>query len=140
MMRIKKVRFIDEVKNELNDSVDVGIEFENGSSYTIIVQTPDDLVEEMLQEGRDFIEPGTPVIIVKQLTKKTVNEAIKAYAEDEGYWLKLCQFGDALDISVFNKLEAQDRQDVELFPLEGLSWLFYHIQKYLNIPSASSFL
>ena len=137
MMQIKKVRFIDEVKNELNDSVDVGIEFEDGSSYTIIVRTPDDLVEEMLQEGIDFIKPGTPVIIVKQLTKKTVNEAIKAYAEDEGYWLKLCQFGDELDISVFNKLEAQHREDVELFPLEGegLSWFFYHIQKYLNIPS-----
>ena len=132
MMRIKKIRFIDEVKDQLNDSIDVGIEFEDGSSYTIIVRTPDDLVEEMLQEGTNFIKPGTPVILVKQLTKETVNEAIKAYAEDEGYWLKLCQFGDELDISVFNKLE--------LFELEGLDRLFYYIQKYLNIPSDNRIL
>jgi hypothetical protein len=135
MMRIKKISFIDEVKDQLNDSIDVGIEFENGYSYTISVRTPDDSVEEMLQEGTNFIKPGTPVIVVKQLTKKTVNEAIEAYAEDEGYWLKLCQFGDELDISIFNKLEAQHREDLELFELEGLDRLFYYIQKYLNIPS-----
>jgi len=54
MMRIKKIRFIDEVRDQLNDSIDVGIEFEDGSSYTIIVRTPDDLVEEMLEEGTNF--------------------------------------------------------------------------------------
>ena len=84
MIRIKKIRFIDEVKDQFNNSIDVGIEFEDGSSYTIIVQTPDDLVEEMLQEDTTFIKPDTPVIVVKQLTKKTVNEAIKTYSEDEG--------------------------------------------------------
>ena len=133
MMRIKKIRFIDEVKDQLNDSIDVGIEFEDGSFYTIIVRTPDDFVEEMLEEGTNFIKPGTPVIVVKQLTKKTVNEAIKAYAEDEGYWLKLCQFGDELDISVFNKLEAQHREDVELFELEGLDRLFYYTDNRILI-------
>ena len=29
MMRIKKISFIDEVKDQLNDSIDVGIEFEH---------------------------------------------------------------------------------------------------------------
>lgn len=135
MMLIKEIRFIDEVKDQINDSIDVGVEFEDGSCYTIIVRTPDDLVQEMLEEGTDFIEPGTPVIVVKQLTKKTVHEAIKAYAEDEGYWLKLCQFGDELDISVFNKLEAQRREDVKLSELAVLDRLFYYIQKYLKMPS-----
>jgi len=107
MMRIKKISFIDEVKDSLNDSIDVGIEFEDGYSDTVIVRTSADLVEEILQEGTNFIKPGTSVIVVKQLTKKMVNEAIEAYAEDEGYWLKLCQFGDELDISIFNKLEAE---------------------------------
>ena len=69
-MQIKKIRFIDEVKNQLNDNVDVGIEFEDGYSYTIIVRTPQDLIEEMLQEGTDFIKPGTPVIIVKLLLRR----------------------------------------------------------------------
>ena len=135
IMLIKKIRFIDEVKDQLNDSIDVGIKFEDGSFYTIIVRTPNDLVEEILQEGTNFIKPSTPVIVVKELTKKMVYEAIEAYAEDEGYWLKLCQFGDALDTSVFNKLEVQHHEDLELFELEKLDRLFYYIQKYLNIPS-----
>jgi hypothetical protein len=41
MMRIKKIKFFDEVRNEFNDTIDVGVEFEDGYSYTIIVRTPD---------------------------------------------------------------------------------------------------
>ena len=44
--------------------------------------------------------PNIPEIIVK--------EAIQAYAKNDGYWLKLCQFGDDIDISVLNKLEKQN--------------------------------
>jgi hypothetical protein len=64
-MRIRKISFIDEVKDQFNDSIDVAIEFEDGSSYTIIVRTPDDLVEEILQKGTNFIKPCTPAIVVK---------------------------------------------------------------------------
>jgi len=112
-MRIKKINFIDEVRDEFNDSIDVGVEFEDGYSYTIVVRTPDDLVEEMLQEKTNFLQTGTPTIVVKKLTKEIVTEAIKAYAEGEGYWLKLCQFGDELDIAIFNKLEAEHRKEWE---------------------------
>jgi hypothetical protein len=65
----------------------------------------------MLQEKANFIEPGTPMIVVRKLTKKIVTEAIKAYSEGEGYWLKLCQFGDELYISVLNKLDAEYREE-----------------------------
>lgn len=44
MMRIKKIRFIDEVRDEYTDSIDVGVEFEDNYSYTIVVRTPNDLV------------------------------------------------------------------------------------------------
>ena len=67
----------------------------------MIIRTPDDLVEKMLQEGTNSSKPYTLVLLVKQLIKKTANETIKAYAEDEEY---LCQFRDELDISVLNKL------------------------------------
>ena len=67
----------------------------------------------MLQEGTNFIKPGTPVIVVKQLTYETVNEVIKVYVEDEGYWLKLCQFGDDIAISVLNKLEEEHHKEWE---------------------------
>ena len=38
MMRIKKISFIDEVRDEYNDSIDVGVEFEDGSSLLSVHQ------------------------------------------------------------------------------------------------------
>jgi len=55
MTRIKKSNFIDEIKNKYNDSIDVGVEFEDDYYYTIVGRTPDDLVEKMLQEKTNFI-------------------------------------------------------------------------------------
>nr|YP_010134180.1 hypothetical protein KYX03_pgp003 [Navicula veneta]QWM93670.1 hypothetical protein [Navicula veneta] len=76
------------------------------------------------------MKPGSPTIVVKKLTKEIVTEAIEAYAKDEGYWLKLCQFGDHLDISVLNKLDATFREECSLFYLEGFD---YYLQKYVKI-------
>ena len=45
IMKIKEIKFIDEIKDQFNNSINIGIEFEDGSSYTIFVQTPDNLVE-----------------------------------------------------------------------------------------------
>jgi hypothetical protein len=42
----------------------------------------------MENEKSDFLSPGDPIIIVKKMTKKVVEEAIQAYAADEGYYLK----------------------------------------------------
>jgi hypothetical protein len=114
-MLIKKIRFIDEIRDVYNDSVDVGVVFEDGYSYTIVVSTPRDLLEEMHQEKTNFIRPGTPRIIVKKLTKEIVTEAIQAYAENDGYWLKLYQFADDIDISVLDQLEAEDHKEWEEF-------------------------
>ncbi len=65
------------------------------------------------QEKANFVRPGTLKIIVKKLTKEIVTEAIEAYAEDTGYWLKLYQFANSIDISIFNKLEAEHRKEWE---------------------------
>ena len=67
-------------------------------------------MEEMVQEKTNFLQPGTPMIVVKKLTKDIVTEAIRAYSEGQGYWLKLCQFGDELDITILNKLDAEHRK------------------------------
>ena len=110
-MRIKKIDFINEITDPYNDSVDVGVEFKEGYSYTIVVRTPADLANEMLRENTNYVEPGTPMIIVKKLTEEIVNEAIQTYAKSEGYWLKLCQFGDELDIDMLNKLNTKYREE-----------------------------
>lgn len=111
-MKIKEIQFIDEVKDVDNDNIDVGVVFKDNHAYTIIVRTPQNLLQEMEKEKTNFVQPGTPTIIVKKLTKEIVTEAIEAYLklDDDAYWLKLCQFGDNIDISVLNKLDSQQRK------------------------------
>lgn len=112
-MKIKRIEFADEITDPYMDSLDVFVENEDGYTYTIVVTTPNDLLDQMKQEKINFTMPGTPKIIVKKLTEQIIREAIQAYAENDGYWLKLCQFGDDIDISVLNKLEAEHRKEWE---------------------------
>lgn len=112
-MRIKRIEFAHEITDPHVDNLDVFVENEDGYTYTIVVSTPGDLVDQMEQEKINFIRPDTPKIIVKKLTEPIVREAIEAYAENDGYWLKLCQFGDDIDISVLNKLEEEHRKEWE---------------------------
>ena len=67
------------------DNLDVLVENEDGYTYTIVVSTPVDLLDQMEQEKINFIMPHTPKIIVKKLTEQIVREAIQAYAENDGY-------------------------------------------------------
>ena len=112
-MRIKRIEFMHEITDVENGNVDVVVEDENGYTYVIVVGTSGDLLDEMEQEKTNFVRPGAIMIIVKKLTKEIVTEAIQAYAEDDGYWLKLYQFADSIDISILNKLEAEHRKERE---------------------------
>ena len=69
-MWIRKITFIDEVKDQLNNSIDIGIEFKNDFFYIIIVRTPDNSIEEMLQKSANFIKPDILIIVIKKLAKK----------------------------------------------------------------------
>ena len=42
----------------------------------------------MDNERSNFLSPGDPMIIVRKFTKKIIEETLKAYTEDEAYWLK----------------------------------------------------
>ena len=112
-MQIKSIEFAHEITNPYLDTLDVIVENEDGYTYTVVVSTPGDLMIQMAEEKINFIPPSAPKIIVKKLTEPIVRKAIEAYAEDDGYWLKLCQFGDDIDISVLNKLEEKHRKEWE---------------------------
>jgi hypothetical protein len=129
-MEIKRIKFMEDVRDVNNDNIDVLVEKEDGSNYIVTVGTPQDLLEKMNQEKTNFIRPGTPMIIVKKLTKEIVREAIQAYGEDDGYWLKLHHFADSIDIYVLNKLEAEYRKERKEFAiLRGLEKLQDDINK-----------
>jgi len=78
-MKIKRIEFLEDVRDVSNDNIDVLIEKSNGSSFIVIVGTPQNLLEKMSQEKMNFIRPGIPMIIVKKLTKQIVRKAIGAY-------------------------------------------------------------
>ena len=91
-MKITEIQFAHEITSS-SDSLDVFVTTSCGHTHTIVVSTPDSLLSEMGDDG--FIRPHTPRIIVKKLTRQIITEAIYAYAEpNNGYWIKLCQFGD----------------------------------------------
>ena len=112
-MKIKSIEFAVEVKDEYIDNIDVFVESWDGYTYTVVVSTPQDLAEEMDQENTNFVQPTAMTIIVKRLTKEIVREAIEAYAKNDGYWLKLCQFSDSIDVSILDKLQADHRKELE---------------------------
>jgi hypothetical protein len=68
--------------------MDVSVNLENGRNYVLVVGTPKNLLRLMENEKSDFLSPGDPIVIVKKMTKEVVEEAIKAYAEDDAYYLK----------------------------------------------------
>ena len=129
-MKIKRIEFLEDVKDASNDNIDVLVEKVDGSSFIVTVGTPQNFLEEMSQEKTNFIRPGVPMIIVKKLTKEIVREAIRAYGEGDGYWLKLYHFADSVGIYVLNKLEAEyNKERKEFAILRGLEKLQDDINK-----------
>ena len=96
-MKIKRIEFMEEIRDVYNYNIDVLVENEDGYNCIIVVGTAQDLLEEMKQEKTNFVGPGTPHIIVKKLTKEIVTEAIEAYAQDDAFWLKLHHFAINID-------------------------------------------
>lgn len=58
-MKIKRIDFMEDVRNVSNDNIDVLVEKKDSSNYIVTVGTPQDLLEEMSQEKTNFISPGT---------------------------------------------------------------------------------
>ena len=57
----------------------------------------------MNNEKSDFLSPSGPMIIVKKLTKEVVEDAIKIYPENNGYYLKF--YAAHFDIKTLNVLK-----------------------------------
>jgi hypothetical protein len=63
-MEITRIEFAEDIRDVDNDNIDVFVENEDGYTYTVTVGTPQDLLEEMNQRKRNFVQPGTLMIIV----------------------------------------------------------------------------
>ena len=98
---------LEDIMDIEDDNIDVFVELEDGYTCTVVVATAKNLVSLMDKERMNYFEPGHPFIIVKKLTEEIIEEAVRAYAEDDAYWLKFYHFGGKVDIAVFNQLQAE---------------------------------
>ncbi len=109
-MLIRSISFptyLENVADIKNSNIDAFIELENGDSYTVVIATAKNIVSLMDNEKTNFSEPGDPFIIVRKLTKEIIEETVKAYAENDAYWLKFYHFAGEVDTAVFNRLQAE---------------------------------
>jgi hypothetical protein len=107
-MLIKKISFpspLEYTEDIYDDNLDVFVELENGSEYTVIVGTPKNLLTLMNRHEMDFLEPGCPFIIVKKLTMEVIKKAIHAHTQDDAYWLKLHYFSGSIESDMFDRLQ-----------------------------------
>ena len=93
-----------EVNDITNDNIDVFVEMEDGNTYTLIVTTPLNIMQLMEKDNLDYLQPGPPMIIVKELTFDAIDSAVKAFSEDNAYWLKEYYVSGNFEINVLNKL------------------------------------
>ena len=105
-MKVESITFLsdlEDVKDIFDDNVDVAVKLDDGHEYIVVVATQKNLLTLMNNEKSDFLSPGDPMIIVRKLTKEVVEDAIQAYAEDDGYYLKF--YAANLDIKTLNVLK-----------------------------------
>jgi hypothetical protein len=111
LLKVKEISFpspLKYIEDIYDDNLDVFVELEDGSDYTVIVGTPKNLLTLMNRHETDFMEPGCLFIIVRKLTMEVIEKAIHAHIQDDAYWLKLHHFSGSIKSEMFNKLQ-EDR-------------------------------
>ena len=136
-MLIRNIRILDEITDIENDSVDVCVDSEDGYTFTVSIATTKHLLQRMDEENSNFSNPNELIIVVRKLTQEIITEALEAYAEDNGFWLKLHGFASEIDISVFDELQAKHvKESIEFNLLSGLDDLEKEINKFDKLNNA----
>lgn len=91
-MKVESITFLSNLKDVediFDDNMDMVVKLNDGHKYVVVVATQKNLLTLMNREKSAFLSPGDPMIIVKKMTKEVIEKAIHAYAENNGYYLKL---------------------------------------------------
>jgi len=112
--KIKKIsylRYKEDITEIPYSNIDVFVELEDNSTFTVVLATPKNLEYLMDYDKMNYLEIGDPIIVVKKLTKAVIVETIKAYASKrDGYWLKLHHFAANIDPTIFKKLQDEKNE------------------------------
>lgn len=69
--------------NPENDNMDVCLSFPDGRSFGFVVTTPEILQFLMKQDGKPYLTPGAPMLVVEKLTEEVVSRLMAELAQDE---------------------------------------------------------
>jgi hypothetical protein len=118
-MAVQSIKILGDLENfkDIEDgNVDVFVNLDDGHEYVLIVATQKNLLTIMNNNEMDFLAPGIPFIVVKKLTKELIEMAIKAFAEEDAYYLKF--YAATFDIKTLNVLKEREvAKDKLLFDL-----------------------
>ena len=92
------------IEDIYDNNIDIFVELEDGSEYTVIVRTFKNFLILINQHGMVFLEPIYPFIIVGKLIMEVIKKAIHAHTQDNAYWLKLHHFSGSIKSDMFKKL------------------------------------
>lgn len=119
-MKVKRINLQHDLKSCQsieNEKIDVSVELDNGNRYLVVMATVRNMEYVMKKTKSNYYPPGSPVILVSELTEKVIVDAVLAYTEDDGYWLKLYHFAKNIPKTMFNELE---KLEIEARKLEEL--------------------
>jgi hypothetical protein len=88
--KVSKITCVSPLEDEKpeNGNVDVHVECDDGSIYSLLVATPKNIEWYMDKEGMDYFF-GFPPVLVRVLNQANIEKAIHALAsEDGGRWLR----------------------------------------------------
>ena len=80
-MKVKKIEYLDSVRDLVNDCLDVFVTLEDNSIYFVEITTPEFLT--VLMEKGKFLRPQYPYIIVSKLTEDIIEAAIQEFIDAE---------------------------------------------------------
>jgi hypothetical protein len=107
-MEVKSISIksdLTDIPNIENGWCDVFVTLDDDRTYIVQVLTYQNFLESEDEETINFLSPIAPSIIVKELTKETIEAAIQYYAKErDGYWLKFCHMGTEIDDKTLNLL------------------------------------
>jgi hypothetical protein len=83
--------------------------------YLVEVATPSNLSHLMEKWKLTYVPPMAPFIIVQQLTQEIIDEAIKAFVEeqDNAYWLKVYHLASVFRMQLFSAKTKKQKMMIE---------------------------
>jgi hypothetical protein len=91
-MRIESITYPSplEESDPENDNIDVHVQLDDGSVYSFLVATPNNIFQCMKKEGIDYFFSYPAPLLVNRLTSASIETALKALLSgEEKFWLRL---------------------------------------------------